>query len=70
MKYVFSASLDEINGIFIPKILISSIYYADKRWYNDTDNFIVLKHNYVASNIRTSMSKAGSTMSKWSKIIL
>ena len=27
MKNAFFASLDEINGIFIPKILISSIYF-------------------------------------------
>ena len=27
MKYAFFASLDEINGIFIPKIRISSIYF-------------------------------------------
>ena len=27
MKYAFFASLNEINGIFIPKIWISSIYY-------------------------------------------
>ena len=27
MKYAFFASLDEINGIFIPKIGISSMYF-------------------------------------------
>ena len=26
MKYAFFTSLDEINGIFIPKIWISSLY--------------------------------------------
>ena len=30
MKYAFFASLDEINGIFIPKIWISSIYLVFK----------------------------------------
>ena len=30
MKYAFSASLDEINGIFIPKILIPSMSQASR----------------------------------------
>ena len=38
MKYAFFASLDEINGIFIPKIWISSIYYIYTIIYNNIYN--------------------------------
>ena len=51
MKYAFFASLDEINGIFIPKIWISSIHYlkiALLAWSRFC-HFVISFHNF--SNI-------------------